>query len=250
MLKSSFESAEEMIRSGITVNLRFKLWNLNSYKSLYTTRDAVYFTWYKNSLIIVILYTIGSVFFCSMVGYGLAVYDFKGKNLIFIIVLITMTIPFEILILPLYKLSVTLKLINTYWGVILPSMVSPFAVFYFRQYAVGLPKELMDAGRIDGCTEYGIYFRIMIPIMKPAIGAMIVLRSLISWNSFMWPLIVMQSDNMMTLPVGLQTLITPYSCKYDFLLSGCVLSVIPIIILFLFNQKAFVSGLKVGAIKG
>jgi arabinosaccharide transport system permease protein len=250
LFESSFKAGSEMIRNGITTNLHFELWSLKNYKLLYTARDGIYMYWFRNSLAITVLYTVLSLFFTSMVGYGLAVYEFKGKKLIFVIVLIVMMVPVEILILPLYKLSIAFKLIDSYFGVILPSMVSPFAIFFFRQYVIGIPKDFIDAGRIDGCTEFGIYFKIMMPLMKPAFGAMTILQAMSSWNSFVWPLIVLRSDNMLTLPIGLQSLITPYGNNYDLLLSGAVMSVIPIVILFLFNQKAFISGLTVGGVKG
>jgi len=250
LLVSSFKPGAEMIRNGITIKLDFEMMNLKNYELLIKGKDGIYLFWYRNSVIITLLYTLLSLFFTSMVGYGLAIYEFKGKNLIFTIVLIVMMIPIEILILPLYKLSILFRLIDTYWGAILPSVVSPFAVFFFRQYAVSLPRDFLDAGRIDGCTEFGIYFRIMMPLMLPAFGAMTILQAMSSWNSFVWPLIVLRSNNMLTLPIGLQSLITPYGNNYDLLLSGAVMSVIPIIIIFLFNQKAFISGLTVGGVKG
>lgn len=250
LLQSSFKPGSEMIRNGITVNLDFTGMNLKNYGLLTTARDGIYLYWYRNSLVITLLNTVLSLFFSAMVGYGLAVYKFKGRNLLFILVLIVMMIPVEILILPLYKLSIGLKIMDTYWGAILPFVVSPFSVFFFRQYATGLPKDFLDAGRIDGCTEYGIYFRIMAPLMLPAFGAMTILTAMSSWNSFVWPLIVLRSDRMLTLPIGLQTLITPYGNNYDVLLAGAVMSVVPIILVFLFNQKAFISGLTVGGVKG
>lgn len=250
LLQSSFKPGSEMIRNGITLNLDFAKMSLQNYSLLTTNRDGIYLFWYRNSLAITLINTVLSLFFSSMVGYGLAVYKFKGRNLIFIIVLIVMMVPIEILILPLYKLSITLKLMDTYWGAILPYMVSPFSVFFFRQYTIGLPKDFLDAGRIDGCTEFGIFFKIMIPLMVPAFGAMMILTAMSSWNSFIWPLIVLRSDRMLTLPIGLQTLITPYGNNYDMLLAGAVMSIIPIIIIFLFNQKAFISGLTVGGVKG
>ncbi len=250
MLLSSFRPGSEMIRNGITLNLDFASMNLENYKLLVTGKDGIYMHWYKNSVSITVLFTIFSLVLTSMVGYGLAVYDFKFKNLIFVIVLVVMMIPVEILILPLYKLSISLKMIDTYRGVILPFVVSPFAVFFFRQYAAGLPKDFLDAGRIDGCSEYGIYIRIMLPLMLPAFGAMTILQAMSSWNSFVWPLIVLRTNEMLTLPIGLQSLITPYGNNYDLLLSGAVMSVLPILIVFLFNQKAFISGLTVGGVKG
>jgi len=250
MLLSSFRPGSEMIRNGITLNLDFSGMNLENYKLLVTGKDGIYMHWYKNSVSITVLFTIFSLVLTSMVGYGLAVYDFKFKNLIFVIVLVVMMIPVEILILPLYKLSISLKMIDTYRGVILPFVVSPFAVFFFRQYAAGLPKDFLDAGRIDGCSEYGIYIRIMVPLMLPAFGAMTILQAMSSWNSFVWPLIVLRTNEMLTLPIGLQSLITPYGNNYDLLLSGAVMSVLPILIVFLFNQKAFISGLTIGGVKG
>lgn len=250
LLFSSFRPGAEMIRNGITINLDFSSMNLENYKLLVTGKDGIYMHWYKNSVSITLLFTIFSLILTSMVGYGLAIYDFKYKNLIFIIVLVVMMIPVEILILPLYKLTISLKIIDTYRGVILPFVVSPFAVFFFRQYAAGLPKEFLDAGRIDGCSEYGIFVRIMVPLMLPAFGAMTILQAMSSWNSFVWPLIVLRSNEMLTLPIGLQSLITPYGNNYDLLLSGAVMSILPILIIFLFNQKAFISGLTIGGVKG
>jgi len=197
-----------------------------------------------------VLHTALSLLLTSMVGYGLAVYDFKGKNLIFTIVLIVMMIPVEILILPLYKLAIGIQIINTHLGVILPFVVAPTSIFFFRQYAASLPRELLDAGRIDGCGEFKLFFRIMMPLMIPAFGAMGILQAMFSWNSFVWPLIVLRSNEMLTLPIGLQSLLTPYGNNYDLLFPGAVMSVIPIIILFIFNQKAFISGLTVGGVKG
>jgi arabinosaccharide transport system permease protein len=248
MLVSSFKPGQEMIRNGINSRLQFNIMSLNNYKILFF-QDNRYLNWFKNSLIITALYTILSLFFSSMVGYGLAVYNFKGKNLIFLIVLIVMMLPLEILLLPLYKLMITLKLINTYLGVVLPFAVSPFAVFFFRQYVAGLPKELIEAARIDGCSEFKIFFRIMVPLMKPAFGAMAILESMTSWNSFIWPLIVLRSTERLTLPVGLASLMTPYGNNYDMLMSGAVMSVIPITIVFLLNQRAFIEGLTAGSIK-
>jgi arabinosaccharide transport system permease protein len=129
-------------------------------------------------------------------------------------------------------------------------MVPPFAVFFFRQYAIGLPKELLDAARIDGCTEFGAYFRVMMPLMAPAFGAMAILQALFSWNNLLWPLIIVRTTEMFTLPIGLASLLTPYGNNYVLLMSGAVLAVLPILILFLLFQKAFIAGLTVGAVKG
>jgi len=248
MLVSSFKPGKELISGGLTWKMNFDVMSLNNYKILFF-QDNRYLLWYKSSLIIALLYTILSLLFSSLVGYGLAVYNFKGKNLLFLLVLLVMMVPLEILLLPLYKLMIRLKLMDTYIGVVLPFAVSPFAIFFFRQYIVGLPKELIEAARIDGCSEFKIFFRIIVPLMKPAFGAMTILMAMTSWNSFVWPLIVLRSTEHLTLPVGLASLITPYGNNYDMLMPGAVMSVIPVAIIFLLNQRAFIEGLTAGGIK-
>jgi arabinosaccharide transport system permease protein len=247
---SSLRPGVEMIRQGISLNIDFSALNFKNYGLLLEGKDGIYLSWYFNSVMITILQTALSLILTAMAGYAFAMYDFKGKNALFIIVLIVMMIPVEILILPLYQLSISADLIDTYWGVVLPFVVAPTSIFFFRQYCNSLPKELLDAGRIDGCGEFKIFFKIMVPLMKPAFGAMGILQAMSSWNSFVWPLIALRSNDMLTLPIGLQSLMTPYGNNYDMLFPGAVMSVIPIIILFILNQKAFISGLTVGGVKG
>lgn len=246
----SFKPTTELLRYGLNVKLQPELWSLENYKQLFTTEGTRYWYWYRNSLVLTTLQTVASLFFSAFVGYGLAIYQFKGRNLLFALVLFTMMIPLEILILPLYKTMIFFRLINTYTGVFLPFVVTPFAVFFFRQYALGLPKDLLDAARIDGCTEFGAYFRVMMPLMLPAFGAMAILQALFSWNSLLWPLIVLRTTEMFTLPIGLASLLSPYGNNYVMLMSGAVLSVLPILILFLLFQRAFMAGLTIGAVKG
>lgn len=249
LIISSFRPSTELMRDGITLSISFNEFSLNNYKYIFT-QAAEYWRWYGNSLIISALIIVLSLFFSSMVGYALAIYNFRGRNLIFLFVLVIIMIPFEVLMLPLYQLMINLKLINTYIGIMLPLIVSPTAVFFFRQYAMGLPKELIDSARIDGCTEYGIFFKIMAPLMLPSFAAMAILQGLHSWNNFLWPLLVVRSNDLFTLPIGLATLLTPYGNNYDILIAGAVLTVIPIVILFALFQRYFIAGLTTGGIKG
>lgn len=248
MLISSFKPGQELFRYGLNLRIQLDIMNLKNYKLLFL-EDPRFLQWFKSSLIITSIQTILSLFLSAMVGYGLAVYRFKGKWLIFFMVLIIMMVPIEILLLPLYKLMVSLKLVDTYIGVILPYAVSPFAVFFFRQYIVGIPKEFIEAARLDGYGEFRIFFKIIIPLIKPAIGAMTILISMLSWNNFIWPLIVLRSTENLTLPVGLVSLITPYGNNYDLLMPGAVMSVIPVAIIFLLNQRVFIEGLTTGGVK-
>lgn len=250
LILASLQPSSEVFRSGMKLYFDPEIMGLNNYKLLISYRDGIYFSWFKNSVLIAALFTISSLFFSSLVGYGLGIYDFKFKNTVFTMVLIVMMIPLEILMLPLYKLTVQLKIINTYAGVILPFMVSPIAIFFFRQYVSGISKDYLDAGRIDGCTEIGIFFKIMVPLMKPAFGAMTILLAMQNWNSFVWPLIVLRTNEMFTLTIGLSSLINPYGDNFDIMNAGAVLAIIPIVILFLFNQRFFISGLTAGGVKG
>ncbi|MBQ7752429.1 MAG: carbohydrate ABC transporter permease [Treponema sp.] len=250
MLLSSLRPGAQMVQNGLQLDFNPKTMSLHNFKALFNYNDGMFFLWFKNSIVLTVLQTAFSLLFCAMVGYGLSIYKFKGQNIVFLIVLAVMMIPTEVLILPLFKLVVKIGLINTKPGVILPFVVSPFAIFYFRQYCLGLPLDLVDSARIDGCNEISIFFKIMCPVMLPAFAAIMILQAMNSWNGFVWPLIALRSNENMTLPIGLNALLTPYGNNYDVLLAGAVFSVIPIIILFLVNQKAFITGLTVGSIKG
>ncbi len=247
---SSFKPGSEMIRNGLQFKFDFENYSLVNYALIKTEREGIYLKWYLNSIVIMILQVGLGLFLSSFVGYGLAKYRFKGRNTIFMLVLMVMMVPVEILILPLYKEINALKMIDTYSGVILPFLVPATGIFFFRQFALGLPTEIMESGRIDGCGEFRIFFKLMMPLMLPAYGAMTILLSMGSWNSMVWPMIVLRTSEMQTLPIGLQSLLTPYGNNYDLLLSGAVMSVLPIMVIFLLNQKTFIAGMAAGSVKG
>lgn len=247
---ASFKPSKELLRFGLNIKLQTELFSWHNYSFIFSKGGDKYITWYKNSMIVTVVYTVFCMLLSSMVGYGLAMYRFFGRNLVFLFVLLVMMVPIEIIILPLYKQMIALDLIDTFSGVILPFVVSPLPIFFFRQYAAGLPRDFLDAGRIDGCSEYGIFFKIFVPLMTPAFGAMIIVQALASWNSFVWPLIVLNSGEKLTLPIGLASLVTPYGNNYDILIAGSVLAIVPIMLIFVFFQRYFVSGLTVGGVKG
>ena len=250
MFLSSLKPGTEMLRYGLSFTFDPEISSFKNYEALNTYREGIYWDWYKSSLILMVLQTLIGLIFGSMVGYGLAMYDFKGKNIVITIVLLLMMVPFEILLLPLYQMLIKAKLINSYFGVILPYLVPPFMVFFFRQYCMSLPKEMMEAARMDGCSDFGIFFRIMVPNMIPAYGAMTILSCMNCWNNLLWPLIVLSNDRKFTIPIGMATTITPYGNAYDVLMPGAVMAVVPIVIIYLFAQKTFIAGLTSGAVKG
>ncbi len=250
MFLSSLKPGTEIMRTGLSFRLGFGISSFGNYSALGTYRDGIYFNWYLSSLITMVYQTAVGLFFGSFVGYGLAMYRFKGRGVVFFLVLLLLMIPFEILLLPLYRLLIKTKMTDTYTGVILPYLVPPFMVFFFRQYVSGLPRELLEAARIDGCTDYGCFFRIYVPIMIPAYGAMTILSGMNSWNNLLWPLVVLNSNEKFTIPIGMGTTITPYGNAYDVLMPGAVMAVVPIVIVYLFCQKAFMTGLTAGSVKG
>ena len=250
MFLSSLKPGTEMLRYGLSFTFDPQISSFKNYEALNTYREGIYWDWYKSSLILMVLQTLIGLFLGSLVGYGLAMYDFKGKNIVITIVLLLMMVPFEILLLPLYQMLIKAKLINSYFGVILPYLVPPFMVFFFRQYCLSLPREMMEAARMDGCSDFGIFFRIMVPNMIPAYGAMTILSCMNCWNNLLWPLIVLSNDRKFTIPIGMATTITPYGNAYDVLMPGAVMAVVPIVIIYLFAQKTFIAGLTSGAVKG
>ncbi len=251
-LLASFRPGTELIRRGLSINLDVSTMTLGNYIYLFSgNADSVkYFTWYKNSMVLTILSVTLTLLVCYFVAYGLSMYDFKLNKILFFLVIATMMVPFEILMLPMYQEMITLDLIDSRAGVILPGVCAASTIFFFRQYLIGMPKELLDAGRIDGATEYGISIRIMLPITKPAFAAMAILCAMGSWNSMLWPMLVFRSANKFTLPIGLNTLLTPYGNNYDVLIAGSMFGIIPIFILFLLFQKYFIDGMTTGAVKG
>ena len=246
----SIKDQSELFSKGMTLNLTRENLRFQNYVDLVLYKDGMYFRWFFNSFALTVIYTVGGLILSSLVGYGIGGYEFKGKNIVFVLVLVVMMIPLEIIVLPLYKLITNMGIIDTYAGVVLPFIVNCTAIFFFRQFVAGLPKDFQEAGRMDGCTEFGLFTRIVVPLMKPAFGAMCILLAMYEWNSFMWPLIVMRSNEHFTLTVGIASLINPYTANYTIMLTGSVLAVLPILIVFLCNQQFFIAGLTSGGVKG
>lgn len=239
-----------VFKNGIALKITREMLDIGNYLLLWIEDNGLYFSWFKNSVIITVLFTVVSILLSAMVGYGVAMYQFKGRKLIVVLIMSTMMIPTETLMIPLYNEVRQMHLLNTYAGVVLPFAVSAFTIYFFLQFATSLSHDFMDAARIDGCGEIRIFARIMGPLMKPAFASMIILQATNSWNDFLWPLIVMSKNTRFTLTVGLQTYLSPYGNNYNLLFAGAVLSVLPIMILFFLCQKLFMEGMITGGIKG
>jgi len=246
---ASFKPGGDLIRYGLNLRFDLSVMSLDNFVYLFTG-DHAYFTWFFNSLFLTVAQVALTLIVSATVAYGFSAYEFKGKNILFICVLLIMMVPFEILLLPLYTLIFNIGLMNSYSAIILPGVASAATIFFFRQYLSGIPKEIISAGRVDGASEYGIYIRLILPIMKPSFAAMAILNGMNSWNNFLWPFMVLSDDRKYTLPIGLKTLLTPYGNNYDLLIVGSFFSIIPIFILFVAFQKYFIDGMTAGAVKG
>lgn len=218
-----------------------------NYKNLSESIDIVQAV--LNSSVISIIYVLMSLLVCSTAGYAFAKYKFKGNNLIFASFLLAMMIPYQATIIPLFQVFGSLDWINTYRAVLLPQICYPFAIFLIRQNMKGIPDSLLEAARIDGAGELYIFFRIVLPTMKPTLAAVSIFLFTHQWNNFMWPLIVMTTQENYTLPVALSTLAGLNSIDYGQLMLGTTISVLPIMIVFLILQKHFVSEILGGSIK-
>ncbi len=245
----SFQEGSMLIRYGLNLKLDFSTANFDNWIMLFTD-SGDYFTWFFNSVILTVAQVVLTLLISAFVAYGFAAYEFRFKNFFFICVLLIMSVPFEMIMLPLYVQINDMGLSDSYAAVLLPFIANAMTIFFFRQYLMGTPKEIIEAGRIDGATEYGIFFKLIMPIMKPSFAAMAILNGMNSWNNFLWPLLVLRSSTKYTLPIGLNTLITPYGNNYDLLIVGSFFSVLPILILFLCFQKYFIEGMTAGAVKG
>ena len=245
----SFQDGGTLLRSGVTFSIDFGSFDLDSYEVLFTD-SGDYFIWFWNSLWLTAVQVVLTLLVSSFVSYGLAMYDFRGKQAVFIAVLIVMTVPFEMIMLPLYVQINDFSLADTFIVIFLPFLAHAMTIFFFRQYFLGVPYELVEAGRVDGVTEFGIFFRLVLPIAKPAIAAMAILNGMLCWNNFLWPLLVLRSSEKFILPIGLNALLTPHGNNYDLLIVGAFFSLVPILVLFLAFQRYFIEGMTAGAVKG
>ena len=208
--------------------------------------------WYINSLFIAAVQTIATVFFGALAGYGFAKFRFPARNILFLFILSIMTVPFQILVIPMFVLVHQLGWHNSYEGLIMPGLISAFGVFMMRQFAYSIPDELLDAARIDGASEFSIFRRIALPMLKPAAASLAIITFLFSWNNFLWPLVIAQDRDLVTLPVGL----TYFSQSLDreplwaVAMAVSTMATIPVILLFVFFQRYFIEGMMVSGIKG
>lgn len=205
--------------------------------------------WALNTAVVAIVGTVLAVLLASLAGFAFAKHDFRFKKSLLTIMLVTILLPSQVLLVPQFQIMRAFDWFNTYEGLIIPRAVTAFGIILMRQYILAIPNELLDAARVDGATEFGIWWRIIVPLVRPGVAVLGILTFLGLWNDFFWPLIITTDPNMFVINLGISSLIGPYDFRYGMLLSGALLASLPVIVAFLFFQRQFVSGLTRGALK-
>ncbi|QBD83032.1 carbohydrate ABC transporter permease [Ktedonosporobacter rubrisoli] len=209
-----------------------------------------YWHWGANSLIVALSITLFHIFFDTLSGYAFAKKKFPGRDVFFWLILATLMVPTYVTLVPMYIVTKDLHLLNSLWAIILPGTADVFGIFLMRQYIQTLPSELLDAARIDGCGELRTFWHIILPLCKPAIGALAIFTFVRHWNDFFWPLIVLQNSSTYTLPVGVAGLQGEFSTDYGLIFAGAALAALPMVLFFLIFQRYFLEGVRMGALKG
>ena len=203
-----------------------------------------------NTAYVTIVITGATILSSSLVGFVFSKYEFRGRNALFMLSMAGMMIPFYAIVISLYLMIIELGWVNSYWALVIPSLYSPFGVFMMRQFMFGIPNDLIDCARLDGCSEFRIYWSIILPLAKPAVGALGVLHFMSYWNWFLWPLIVLQTPKKYTINLTLATYLGQYWTDYGPIAAGAFLGVLPIMVVFLAMQRFFITGIATTGMKG
>jgi len=213
-------------------------------------RDAPFGRWFANTLIVTVASVLGNLLFCSLAGYAFARIKFFGREVVFILVLATLMIPFQVVIIPTFLIVRKLGLIDTLGALILPNLAGAFGIFMLRQFFRTLPVELEEAARIDGASRLGVLFKIVLPLSGPALATLAVITFMWTWNDFLWPLITIYNPNNMTLQLGMATFQGAHQSTTNLLMAANVMSVMPVLLLFFLAQRYFVRGIATTGLKG
>jgi ABC-type glycerol-3-phosphate transport system permease component len=205
--------------------------------------------YFTNSVIVALVTTLGHVFFDTLAAYAFAKLTFPGRDRIFFVMLLALMVPFQVNLIPLYRIMSILHWTDTYMALIVPNLTSIFGIFMMRQFLMSIPNDLLDAARIDGCTEFGVFQKVVLPLALPGIATLIIFTFMGTWNDFLWPRIVTNSEALFTLPVGLAQLQIKNTSNEAQIMAGTVLTALPMILVFLFMQRQFIAGMTAGALK-
>ncbi len=247
MVSTSFKSEPEVF--AIPIHWLPETFSPSNYPEAFEV--APFAQYFYNSLVVAITVVLATLFFSALAGYGFAKFSFPGRRISFLFVLSTMMIPFQVLLIPLYVVVYKFGWTNSYAGLIIPGAISAFGVFLMHQACLTLPDELLDAARIDGAGEIGIFWRIVLPLLKPALATLAILTFLGSWNNFLWPLIVVTKDELFTLPVGMTVFQQPLRAPYwTYIMAVSTVATLPVMIVFIALQRYFIEGVVISGLKG
>lgn len=205
--------------------------------------------YFANSVVVAVISTLGHVFFDTLAAYAFAKLAFPGRDKIFFIMLLALMVPFQVNLIPLYRIMATLHWTDTYLALIVPNITSIFGIFLMRQFLLTIPNELLDSARIDGCNEFSVFSRIVLPLALPGVATLVIFTFMNTWNDFLWPRIVTNTETLFTLPVGLAQLQMKNTSNQAQIMAGTVLTALPMIVVFLLMQRQFIEGMTAGAIK-
>lgn len=248
MFTASFKANAEIFSYPLTILPQQPI--LTNYQRLLSGESIPFIRQFLNSVFVALSQVVLSLFVASLVGWGFAKYEFRGKQVLFLLLLGTLMVPGQVTLVPLFLLMLNIGWLDTYWAIIIPGAVNAFGVFFMRQNMLSVPNELLDAGRMDGVTEFGLYWRIGLPLTRGALSILSVLTFLGAWNDYLWPLIVLRSSERFTYPLGLATLNGLYKVEYGMILAGATIVTIPVIIVFIAGRNQLISSLTIGAVKG
>ncbi|WP_166418553.1 carbohydrate ABC transporter permease [Cochlodiniinecator piscidefendens] len=216
----------------------------------YVLEDGRFYIWFMNSAIIATLTTISNLLFDSLVGYTLCKFKFPGRTLVFIAILSTLMIPTEMLVIPWYLMSQNFGWLDSYWGIMFPGLMTGFGTFLMKQFFESVPDDFLEAARIDGLNELQIWWTVAMPLVKPALAALAIFVFLGNWTAFLWPLIVTNSPELYTIPVGLSGFGDEADVAWELIMTGAAISTIPTLIVFLIFQRFIIRGVVMAGLKG
>jgi ABC-type glycerol-3-phosphate transport system permease component len=222
----------------------------DNFSRAWNFRGSFFLQWTFNSVFVSIAGTVLAVVLNSLAGFAFAKYRFRGRDLLFFAVLATLMVPFQVTMVPVYVILAKLGMVNTYWGVILPGTASAFGIFLIRQFIQTIPDELLDAARIDGSSELGIFLRIIVPLSMPAMAVLAIFTFLGRWNDYLLPLLVLNRSQMYTLQVGIVNFMGEYRAEWNLLMAVSLISILPTVAVFLFFQRYFLRGIAMTGMKG
>jgi ABC-type glycerol-3-phosphate transport system permease component len=246
MVFASFKPGNELYSIPVRILPESLYWG--NYRILF--EETSFVRWFGNSVFVSLTRTFLAIALSLMAGYAFAKFEFPFKRTLFLLVIATLTLPLYVILVPLFGLMTDWGWTDTYWALILPFTAQAIGIFLARQQLLGIPNELLEAARIDGAGEWAIFTRIVLPLAQPIVAVMGILFFTASWNDYLWPLIMITSDEKFTVSVGLPTLIGPYSQEYGAVMAGSFMGTLPIVLIFLLFQRRFIEGIMAGAIKG